>query len=350
MKRNAIVTLYGEFNYGNRLQNYAITKCFARWNEEATTIVKKGPSTLKQQIKKQVKYFVVKTFKSFAKKQYPDTLREVNFKKFTKSHIPTTFYKGCISSQSQKYDRFIVGSDQVWNPCFDQYEDLYDQMFLIGIPQNKKSCFAPSFGVSLIPDEWTQRFSDGLNTFPKLCARESAGADIINELTKKSAPVMIDPTLMLDKKDWTAVSKKVCNLPDKFVLDYFLGDTPDTDSYHSVLSNKYGTQRIRLLDPANPDIYVSGPAEFIYLISKASLVCTDSFHACVFSIIFDKPFAIFKREGKEKDMSSRLQTLLALFGIDIKTLNSGDVVQIDHTLRDEVLSKKREEVYNFFNK
>ena len=350
MKKNAIVTLYGEFNYGNRLQNYAVSKCLSDWKEEAVTIVKRKPISQKVKVKIAIKSALAKALPGFTKKRYPILMREENFKKFTKKHIPTKFYKGNIETQKEKYHRFIVGSDQVWNPCFGGFENLYDEMFLIGIPKEKKSCFAPSFGVSEIPGEWKERFQEGLSSFPHLCAREDAGGKIISDLVGKDALLMIDPTLMLDAKDWEEVACPVEGLPEKYVLDYFLGETPNTENYHRLLCDEYANQRIRLLNREDPDIYVSGPGEFITLIAGSSLVCTDSFHACVFSILFGKPFAIFKREGKEKDMFSRLYTLLELFDIDTEKLLSGDVIFVAPEKRDEVLNKKREEVTLFFNK
>ena len=62
--------------------------------------------------------------------------------------------------------------------------------------------------------------------------------------------------------------------------------------------------------------YTSGPSEFLYLIHHAKLVCTDSFHACVFSILFDTQFYVFEREDKLESMNSRIETLLNKFALN----------------------------------
>ena len=62
--------------------------------------------------------------------------------------------------------------------------------------------------------------------------------------------------------------------------------------------------------------YTCGPSEFLYLIHHARLVCTDSFHACVFSILFDTQFYVFEREDKLESMNSRIETLLNKFDLN----------------------------------
>ena len=58
-----------------------------------------------------------------------------------------------------------------------------------------------------------------------------------------------------------------------------------------------------------------GPKEFVSIISGADIVCTDSFHATVFSIIFSVPFITFGRTAEEGygDMMPRLVSLLDKF-------------------------------------
>ena len=349
MKLVGVVTLYDNVNYGNRLQNYAVVRYFAKNGIVAETVVKKASLSFRKTVKSVIKKAIVKFLNKPENVSFLEYTRRENFAAFSKRYIPTRFYKKTIPNRFlNRYELFVVGSDQVWNPCFGGYEKFFDEMFLMGVPNHKKACFAPSFGVSAIPKEWHAKFTDALNSFPKLSAREQAGVDIIKDLTGKDAFVMIDPTLMLDSTEWLEVAHCIDGLPDQYVLDYFLGETPSDQSYHNVLLGKYGTERIRLLDVLHRDIYVSGPAEFIYLVSKSSLICTDSFHACVFAILFDKPFSLFKRIDSENNMFSRLRTLLGLFSIDVDKLESGEIIHIDPILRDEVLARKREEVRQYF--
>ena len=59
-------------------------------------------------------------------------------------------------------------------------------------------------------------------------------------------------------------------------------------------------------------LYDVTPQRLISIIKNAKYVFTDSFHATVFSLIFEKEHFVFQRDGKNS-MSSRLYTLTALF-------------------------------------
>ncbi len=349
-KSVAIVTIYSEVNYGNRLQNYAVQKCLEKWGYKAESIVCVKPYSVLTKTKNFVKTALTIVLSGVIKNKRPDYLKNRNFCNFTKRYIPTRYIettdKTFSSDVGSQYDIFVIGSDQVWNPCFGDFEDLYENMFLMFAPDEKKRCFSPSFGVTEIPDEWRQRFKEGLATFPSINVREESGINIVKEMTGKDAASTIDPTLMLDASEWIKVAKPVKGLPDEYVLDYFLGETPSENSeYMSV--QKHGEKRIKLLDKSNPDIYVSGPSEFIYLISRANVVCTDSFHACVFSILFGKPFMVFKRNDGNNNMLTRIETLLSLFDIELKE-NLEKKIIISKEKVDEVLKKGRSELETYF--
>ena len=51
------------------------------------------------------------------------------------------------------------------------------------------------------------------------------------------------------------------------------------------------------------------------------MIVTDSFHGCMFSIIFKKQFAFFRREGYYNDMFDRIKTLLKMTGLEDQIIN-----------------------------
>ena len=88
----------------------------------------------------------------------------------------------------------------------------------------KRIAYAPSFGISKIPEEYIDRYKTWLSEMYKLSVREEAGAKIIKELTGRDAVVLVDPTLMLTKEKWLSISKRAKNKPEgKYLLNYFLG-------------------------------------------------------------------------------------------------------------------------------
>lgn len=343
-KKAAIVTIYGEFNYGNRLQNYAVAHALDRLGYEAETIVAVPRVPMKLRVKRWLRVFLGRALAPIMLRIKPHLVREARFCRFTKRHIATRYISSpdgrLPDTIAGEYDMFFTGSDQVFNPCFGGYERCFDAMLLTFVPKAKKRCVSPSFGISQMPEEWCAPFAAALDDFSSLNVREEAGAGIIRALIGREATVTIDPTLMLDAAEWMAVAQPVC-VPDAYVLDYFLGSTPTGDAAY--VAAREGCERVRLLDPSSRRIFVSGPGEFVYLVSHAMTVCTDSFHACVFSILFGKPFIVYAREDGNRDMLSRIETLLSLFG---KTLAEclGRPTYIEPELRDAVLAKKRKEL------
>lgn len=226
-----------------------------------------------------------------------------------------------LSDISNK-DYYVLGSDQVWNPRWYGTNEMKKDMFLLTFADSmKKVCFAPSFGTDSIPAEWNEWFKTYLNDIPLISVREDAGAKIVKELTDKDAEVIIDPTLMLDIHEWKKIEKcpKNIDCSQPYILSYFLGgfsNRAKRDIY--VYTEKYGLNLFDIMDKNNVNLYVSGPDEFIYLIEHASLVLTDSFHACVFAFLFNRPFVVYDRAGTEKGMTSRIDTLLSKLDIQRK--------------------------------
>lgn len=328
MDKVGIITLYGNFNYGNRLQNYAVQKIITDLGFQAVTYTCE-PIEKKIGRKKYIKWRIHELTNYRLKKnrdRWKIRLgRYYAFQDFTKKYIPT-IHINSLDGLTDKADYFVIGSDQVWNPIW--YQNLDKDLFLLTFARSEqKICFAPSFGSDHLPTEWETWFRVHLQTFPSLSVREQQGANIIRELTGRTAEVLLDPTLMLDESDWRKIARKPCNIDTRkpYILTYFLGDFPHQAEVdiEKIQSEKKRTV-YHLLDKNQPDVYACGPREFLYMILKAEIVLTDSFHACVFSFIFNRPFVVYDRGQKDfPNMNSRLETLLSSLSLQRKYRNSG---------------------------
>lgn len=344
----AIVTLYGEFNYGNRLQNYAVQKCLENMGIQSETIVAINQVSVIDKIKKIAEKCMM-ALPFIVSKRKLNMIRQANFTYFTKANIPTRYIvsdDGFIPKYiSDEYDKFVIGSDQVWNPCFGGYEKQYRDMFLLFTEKEKKICFSPSIGVSEIPNEWLEIFSKGFKTFPLISVRENAGANIVESCTGHRPDVLIDPTMMISSQEWLRVAMPIANINEKYILEYFLGElSPKEEGKLETFVHSEGLKRIRLLDKANPTIFTSGPSQFISLVEKAKIIYTDSYHACVFSILFGRPFVIRRRKDLNKDMYSRIDSLLQLFNIKGEC-SIENPYYVDEEARDKILDIEKEKVY-----
>lgn len=338
-------------NYGNRLQNYAVDYVLKELGYDVSTLYVEKQIGIKEKIKKFVNVLTVYKFAKnpeYSKRYYTKRKKYLKFNKKYLNMKRIVKFEGL----SNQYDYFVIGSDQVWNPSW--YDDKKKEAYLLSFAKKEqKICFSPSFGVEQLPKEWEEHFRVRLQQFEKISVREYAGAEIVKRLVGKEAEVLIDPTLMLDASEWRKISRKLdaVNLNKGYILTYFLGGrSQEKNKYISNLSEKHDLDVYNLLDIEHPEIFMADPSEFIYLVDNAKIILTDSFHACVFSFLFNKPFVVFERDGSEKGMMSRMDTLLSKFDLKRKYIDSGlenDIFEHDYSKGEEILNYEREKVKKF---
>lgn len=124
-----------------------------------------------------------------------------------------------------------------------------------------------------IPEERQRDFVSALNGYKAISIREEAGATLISKMVGRVAETIIDPTLMLDREEWDKIAKrpKRIDCDKKYVLTYFLGGKSERAFNRIEKLRKDGYEIYNLLDRNQPELYVADPAEFVYLMSKASL-------------------------------------------------------------------------------
>lgn len=343
-----IITLYGNFNYGNRLQNYALQEVLLNMGCEVSTLV--GCPKINF-IKKILKKYLERRDGKIKIKDVNEIKREKIFFKFTQKNIKTEFFynskKLLPARLNDDFDYFIVGSDQVWNPKFWNKEGSDKNNFLMSfaLPE-KRISYAASFGISKLPKEWKDIFKKELIQYKKISVREITGKEIIKELYEKEVLVVLDPTMLLSKKEWEKIEEKPSfKINKKYIFSFFLGKkSSELESYLKDISNDRNLEIIELMDKNNTKTYISNPGNFLYLLNQAELIITDSFHATVFSIIFHKPFIALKREQKGMaDMSDRITTLLKKFKLEErgKLLDKNLIFNCSFNVVDEILEEER---------
>ena len=237
---------------------------------------------------------------------------------------------------------FIVGSDQVWNPRYEAKE--YE--FLTFAPKDKRLSFAASIGTDSIPEEAKWYFKKNLSDMKYISVREDKAAEIVKELTGRTADITLDPTLLLEKTDWEHVAKKPeLYIESKYICTYFLGEVPEAVK---AFAKEKGLLIYALNSLDSPELYTLDPAEFLYMIQNASYVLTDSFHAVAFSIIFNKPFYVIINEGRG---SARFESILSQFNLRNRIIRDDSLPSshetIDWASVNDLLKIKRQEACVF---
>ena len=213
----AIVTLVGDFNYGNRLQNYALQEVLKSLGVEVLTV--DNPSiSITQCLRERL---VERVNGKRQLKSFGDLRREKSLRNFTRQYIHMA--KADITSYD--FDYFVVGSDQVWNPSFwEKNTECYSaQRYLLeNVEASKRVSYAASFGIDKLNDFWVKVFQKELSVFHAISVREVSGAKIVDDLCGKKAEVVLDPTLVLSKEKWNQMAVDVQE--DPYILAFFLGE------------------------------------------------------------------------------------------------------------------------------
>lgn len=328
MRKNrvGVFTINGYNNYGNRLQLFALSRVLSRLGCEVEVF---WPRSFKSRIKRFLEY------DTFLRIKYK---KEVKIRRFSRRHLPRI-------TNCRNVDYSVIGSDQVWNPYW-----LPKMLYLLNIPNDSvKISYAASMGMSTLTKEQGALFKKYLKDYSSISVREETAKKLLQPYTEKEIEVVLDPTLLLDKLEYEKIEKRPRDISrdEKYILCYILGGR-ESWSTISDYAKKNDCRIIAFSDKEQSDY---GIEEFLYLIHHAELICTDSFHACVFSFIFERPFVVFRRSGNADNMYSRLENFLKVFhftnrefdGDSIKRENV--IINFEHSKK--ILSSEREKSLNY---
>lgn len=379
MGKIGLVLSYKGINYGALLQAYA-TQHFLDKNEYESVIIDvKHP-------KEGLKYFVSKLENvlrpmtvriSLNKRKRAKLIREnpilnTAYKQrmqsadsFRKQYLHDVMSFDSVDSATmavREFDAVLVGSDQQWNPAAFNGEIST----LLFVPDSvKKISYATSLGVSSIPKYLYKKGRQFLSRIDYLSVRELSGKRIVDQLIPEKAKVVLDPTLLLAKDDWDEAIPEHIMRKEPYVFCYFLGDNPEQPKLVEDYCKNHNLKMIvvRNVETYTGTVYeegdeiLDGPAvsDFVNYIRGAELVCTDSFHCTVFSIINHKNFVTFYRlkSTDKNSRNSRIDDLLGSLGIeqhicaDYMDVEEAIKAKIDYDKVDEKLSAARDDSAEF---
>lgn len=355
-KRIGVITLFDLNNFGNRLQNYAVIDVFHQMGFEADTLnVCRGG--ILHILKNKIKYVVKKLKKDRFAKFYQFSKKYTNVKDIS-----------CRNDSSLKralrgYDYYSVGSDQVWNSKYlnsDDKTSVLEERLLTFAPGPQRFSFAASFSLDDIPEEDKLVFADALRDFSLITVREQKGKEIIqNLLPSKDVNVVLDPTLLLTADRWKDTMSHDFADMGEYAVEVFICPR---SSFASEQIDKLIDAKCKRISVYDDSILRGGigPQQFLELISKARYVFTDSFHAAVFSIIFQKEFYVFERSDNSQKSDSRFATLFDTLHMDSRLVHNGEAIEavaaktIDYESVTNLLERERAKSLNiicsFFQK
>lgn len=348
MKKTALISVWNH-NYGSLLQTYALQK-FLNSNNYSNEIILYKEKRIGRRLKRFLNYHysVAKSkiiyrnmyIKLFDKAIYNSIqLRSSKFENFKKRELlfseEVNAYQDLLSV-IKNYEMAVLGSDQILHPA-----NLLMNFFTLGfVPDDiKKIGFAASFGVGAIPSYQSKRTKSYLSRFNYLSVRESAGQTIVKKSINKDVPVVCDPTLLLEQEAWMKLKGEQRIVKEKYIFCYFLGSNPNHRDFASKLRDEIGCKIVALqhldeyvkIDIGFADIapYDIDPFDFLNLVCNAEYVLADSFHATIFSIIFEKQFFTFNRYKGNGTTStnSRISSILNLVDLMERNIDGDEDVE-----------------------
>lgn len=360
-----IVTFFQDDNVGTCLQAFALQKKMLELGHHVEIlnyihqdIVKQNKSK-RNKIKGILKTYGNKNVFYYKRLKVVDSKTRVKFQEFRNKYFLLSEEK-CLEytemlKYEDKYDAFVCGSDMIWTPSFQIDHKVY---FLQFCNAKKRIAYAPSFGTDSIPANLEKDFGKYIKSFSYLSCREDSGIDLIYRMVGRHAELVLDPTQLIKKEEWEKYFIKEKH-EKKYVLCYLFGASKKVTRWYKSLiceiANHYKAD-IRYM-PMNRSEQVHelhygdasyGPIDFLNLIYNAEFVITNSYHGFMFSLIFEKPFIVVRRdEGLYwSQFEKRFESVLKLIHLENRLLQKGNCVEeklydIDYRMINKKLEEQR---------
>lgn len=325
-----IITLSASYNCGSMLQAYALKSILKKYGDVEIINFTSEKSEQQYQIipssiidkfrflKNDRKHFI-KVF--YEKKGYTEFQRcklELSNKKL---------YANQLHTIAEKFDVIVAGSDQIWNVVMNDF----DEAFFCDWFKGKKVAYAPSLGQTDISTNLkAEEYKKYIDSFDFISAREKFGSLCLKKLLKKDIPVVLDPTLLVAKEEWSRLIGKPL-VTGEYIFYYSWAYCYDT--LNTLVSKKSLESRmpVYVLDAhkwCNSHhknygfnlLKKGGPLVFLNLMYYAKECYVESFHGLLFAYIFNKKFWILNISENLKEGDIRLYEMMSLLNVQDQLL------------------------------
>lgn len=341
-------------NYGGLLQNYALQQVLIRAGHEAETIDHQVPYVinLRERVSRCIHAIlhVIKpsVYKAPAYRVTPAEVAEIRMltNKFIEKYIRRTRQittKQGFSEllQEKKYEALVVGSDQCWRPCYNRFPSAMFLDFAKDATGIKRVSYAASFG----SDNWeyspelTSQCAVLAKKFDFVTVREDSGINICKRYLGVEAKHVLDPTLLLDKEDYIKlIEQENEQVSEGTLFNYILDPSEKNNMLIDNVATQLSLKPFKVLPKKQAETRTKAdiknhiedcvyPAVTTWLraFMDAEMVICDSFHGCVFSIIFNKPFWVLENKARG---NARFYSLLKMFGLESRLIDSIDGIDV----------------------
>ena len=330
------ITCHDVYNVGASLQAYALQTYLTSLGHDVRIIDYK-PDYLSQHYRLDVvgnpKYDKPFLRQAYLLAKLPGRLRILPRKKafdeFTAQYLTLTKRYASnaeLSADPPEADVYFAGSDQIWNPLFQNGKD--PAFYLDFVQRGLRASYAASFAVDKFPQELRDVTARYLRRFDHISVREASGLAILQSLGIQNAETVLDPVFLLDRAHWESMARLPAGLEQPYLLVYDFDASPAVRSLAENIARERDLRIYSVFDLpyAERCFPLSGPLEFLGLVRRASFVLSNSFHATAFSAIFEREFAVVERTEK---INTRMRDFTALLGVPERMLSADSPVPSD---------------------
>ena len=287
------LTFHRACNYGGALQCYALVKALKKLGYNVEVIDYRSKA-----IEQSYKLFSFNSIKEiiasfvFFPRAYK---KKKNFRNFSHKFVPVSkcaYYN--VDEISNQYDFCFIGSDQVWSKRINRG---FDPVFW-GQFEGRKASYAASMGTdhNFTQEEYNQ-IKHFLNSFDYISTREDSLKNELTPFTNKAIKTVIDPTLLLSRKDYEDIAVKPKE--DNYVLYYQMEFHPYSKDFVTNIAKQLNCSVVAIMGPnekyegvkhIHKSMSQVNVQQFVGYILNARCVVASSFHGTALPIAMRKDF------------------------------------------------------------
>lgn len=366
-KNIGLLTMHRVYNFGSVLQAFALQKVIEKLGYKCTLIDYQYPNNV-HPTDKENKNLILKFIRYILaiKHGRPDKKMRMGIDLFRLNNLKMSDYYPDYDSLHQNppvFDTYVLGSDQTWNVRHIAHDDTFLLSF---VNKGKKVSYASSAARKTIPQDYFDVFRKYLSKFDAISVRERNTQTLVERLIGIKPPIILDPTLLLDRQDWhhIALKSKFHVKRSPYILVYILRysfypyplateiirNLYKKYGYHLILIRYSMRERLGFRDYEN--LYEGiAPEDFVALFENASFVVTTSFHGTAFAINYNKPFYSIYDPELDDDRIISLLNQLGLQGRGLSIHENSPILSgdVDYSIANERLNELRKESLDYLN-
>ena len=336
-----ILTIHCIHNFGSVFQSYGLVKYLCNQGYDAQIIDYRPSYYYKGRN-------IIKRYVSILLNPISYIKQHRKYERFIKNNLPVTdeMYKTISDLESFVNEKaiFIAGGDQIWNsfhPC--GRDDAYKLTFS---KKGKKLAFGTSMGRTSFSEAELKQLGNKIEDYLFVGLREQSTVDMLKPYVSIPVKHMADPVLLLDRNEYLGFVGEKALIKEPYLVMYLADKSELLEKTVSFIANRFGLKIVHVCGfrkKCECDYFLkaTGPEDLLNLIYYSKFVISASFHATLFSLLFEKQFCTLLPEA---GTNARIENLLDFFDIKSRIIHSEAEIErlvqpIDYSKITNVINK-----------